>query len=106
MLNNTGLTNKEVNISRNKYGSNSINGKNKSTFISLFIETLGDPIIKILLIALFIKVIFLFKDFDYFETIGIVVAILVASLISAVMNMVQIRLFKECKKSLVKLILR
>ena len=84
MLNNTGLTNKEVNISRNKYGSNSINGKNKSTFISLFIETLGDPIIKILLIALFIKVIFLFKDFDYFETIGIVVAILVASLISAV----------------------
>ena len=48
MLNNTGLTNKEVNISRNKYGSNSINGKNKSTFISLFIETLGDPIIKIL----------------------------------------------------------
>ena len=50
MLNNTGLTNKEVNISRNKYGSNSINGKNKSTFISLFIETLGDPIIKILLI--------------------------------------------------------
>ena len=84
MLNNTGLTNKEVNISRNKYGSNSINGKNKSTFISLFIETIGDPIIKILLIALFIKVIFLFKDFDYFETIGIVVAILVASLISAV----------------------
>ena len=51
---------------------------------SLFIETLGDPIIKILLIALFIKVIFLFKDFDYFETIGIVVAILVASLISAI----------------------
>ena len=59
MLNSNGLTNKEVNESRNKYGSNSINGKNKSTFISLFIETLGDPIIKILLIALFIKVIFL-----------------------------------------------
>ena len=84
MLNSNGLTNKEVNESRNKYGSNSIDGKNKCTFISLFIETLGDPIIKILLIALFIKVIFLFKDFDYFETIGIVVAILVASLISAV----------------------
>ena len=52
---------------KNKYGSNSIDGKNKSTFISLFIETLGDPIIKILLIALFIKVIFLFKDFDYLK---------------------------------------
>lgn len=84
MLNNNGLSNKEVNESRNKYGSNSITGKNKSTFLSLFIETLGDPIIKILLIALFIKVIFLFKDFDYFETIGIVLAILISSLISTV----------------------
>ena len=37
MLNSNGLTNKEVNESRNKYGSNSIDGKNKSTFISLFI---------------------------------------------------------------------
>ena len=106
MLNNTGLTNKEVNISRNKYGSNSINGKNKSTFISLFIETLGDPIIKILLIALFIKVIFLFKDFDYFETIGIVVAILVASLISAVSEYGSNKAFQRMQESLVKLILR
>ena len=79
MLNSNGLTNKEVNISRNKYGSNSINGKNKSTFISLFIETLGDPIIKILLIALAVKTLFLFHDFDWFETIGIVIAIFVAT---------------------------
>lgn len=84
-MNNTkGLTNNEVKESRKKYGNNSITGKNKTTFFSLFIETLGDPIIKILLIALAIKTIFLFKDFDYFETIGIVIAILVASLISAI----------------------
>lgn len=79
-----GLNNEEVKNSRKKYGSNSISGKNKNTFFSLFIETLGDPIIKILLIALAIKTIFLFRDFDYFETIGIVLAILIASLISAV----------------------
>lgn len=78
-----GLNNEEVKESKRKYGNNSISGKNKTTFFSLFIETLGDPIIKILLIALAIKVIFLFKDFDYFETIGIVIAILVASIISA-----------------------
>jgi len=58
--------------------------KNKNTFFNLFIETLGDPIIKILLIALAIKTIFLFRDFDYFETMGIVLAVLVASLISAI----------------------
>ncbi len=84
MNNTSGLSPDEVKESRKKYGNNSITGKNKTTFLSLFIETLGDPIIKILLIALSIKTIFLFKDFDYFETIGIVVAILVASVISAI----------------------
>lgn len=84
MLNNNGLKDEEVIESRHKYGNNCISGKNENTFFSLFIETLGDPIIKILLIALAIKTIFLFKDFDYFETIGIVVAIVVASIISAV----------------------
>ncbi len=84
MINSNGLSNKEVIEARKKYGSNGISGKNKSTFFSLFIETLGDPIIKILLIALAIKTIFLFKDFDYFETIGIVIAILVAATISAI----------------------
>lgn len=79
-----GLSKKEVIENRKKYGSNEITGKQKNSFISLFIETLGDPIIKILLIALAIKVIFLFHDFDWFETIGIVIAILVASLISSI----------------------
>ena len=84
MYNTNGLKDDEVKESRKRYGSNSINEKNKNTFFNLFIETLGDPIIKILLIALAIKTIFLFRDFDYFETIGIVLAVLVASLISAI----------------------
>lgn len=84
MYNNNGLNNEEVKENRKKYGSNNISGKNTNTFFNLFIETLGDPIIKILIIALAVKTIFLFKDFDYFETIGIVIAILVASLISAI----------------------
>lgn len=84
MYNTNGLKEDAVKESRKRYGSNSINEKNKNTFFNLFIETLGDPIIKILLIALAIKTIFLFRDFDYFETIGIVLAVLVASLISAI----------------------
>ena len=70
-----GLTEKEVLENRKKYGSNELKKENKNSFISLFIESLGDPIIKILLIALAIKIIFLFKDFDWFETIGILIAI-------------------------------
>ena len=80
----TGLTNEEVIENKKKYGTNEITTKNNNSFFKLFMETLADPIIKILLIALAIKTIFLFQDFDWFETIGIVIAILVASLISAI----------------------
>lgn len=79
-----GLSNKEVLENRKKYGTNQISSKEKNSFIKLFIETLGDPIIKILLIALAVKTVFLFQDFDWFETLGIVIAILIASFISTI----------------------
>ena len=47
-----GLTDKEVLSNKNKYGSNAITNTKKNSFISLLIESLGDPIIRILLIAL------------------------------------------------------
>lgn len=80
----TGLTDNQVLENAKKYGTNKINPQKKEGFLKLFIETLGDPIIKILLIALGIKTVFLFKDFDWFETIGIVIAIFVASFISTI----------------------
>lgn len=78
----TGLSSKEVINRRNKYGSNKLTSKNKNTFIKLVLESLSDPIIKILLIALAIKVIFLFKDSDIYETVGIFIAIFLATIIS------------------------
>ena len=56
-----GLTNKEVIEQRKKYGSNEISRQKQKSIFKLFIESLGDPIIKILLIALGIKTIFLSK---------------------------------------------
>ena len=79
-----GLTDEEVIESRKKYGSNELIKTKKDGFLKILITTLGDPIIKILLIALAIKTVFLFKNFDWYETIGIVIAILFASLISTV----------------------
>lgn len=79
-----GLNDKEVVESRKKYGTNEIIGGKRDSFFSLFLESLGDPIIRILLIALGIKTVFLIQDFDWYETIGIVVAIFIASLISTV----------------------
>ena len=79
-----GLSDKEVIESRNKYGTNEITEVKKNTFWHMLLESFADPIIKILLIALAIKVIVLFRHFDWFETIGILIAIFLASFISTI----------------------
>ena len=84
MLNTNGLSKEEVIKSRKKYGTNTLTSKKKKSFLMQFVETLGDPIIKILLTALIIKTIFLFKDFDWFETLGILIAVFLSSLISTI----------------------
>ena len=81
---NTGLSTTLVNINRKKYGTNSLKEEKKNSFFKLLIESFGDPIIKILLIALAVKTVFLFKDFDWFETLGILIAIFMASFISSI----------------------
>ena len=79
-----GLTDNEVIESRKKFGANVINSSKKNSFIKQYIATLGDPIIRILLIALGIKTVFLIQSFDWYETVGIVIAIFLASFISTV----------------------
>lgn len=78
-----GLTKEEVLNNRKLYGSNKITEKKKTTVLSLIIESLNDPIIKILLIALGIKILFFINDSDIYETIGIIVAIILATVISS-----------------------
>lgn len=80
----TGLTEKEVIESRKKHGNNLIEFKGNNSFVKRLISTLGDPIIKILIIALAVKTIFLFSDFDWYETVGIVIAIFIASFVSTI----------------------
>ena len=79
-----GLTEAEVVKSRETHGSNKITAKQENSFIRLMIESLGDPIIRVLLIVLAIKIIFLFREFDWFETLGIFIAIFLASFISSI----------------------
>ena len=103
-----GLNNNEVEQNRKKYGTNNISNVKTNSFFKLLLESLGDPIIKILLIALAIKVVFLFKDFDYFETLGILIAIFLASFISTISEYGSEaafrRLQEESSKILVKVI--
>ena len=101
-----GLTDEEVKKSRNQYGSNSIEGNKGNTFLSLLLESLGDPIIKILLVALLVKVIFLFQDFNWFETLGILIAIFLASFISTISEYGSEKAFKRLQSESSKIFVR
>ncbi|MDD3341643.1 MAG: calcium-translocating P-type ATPase, PMCA-type [Bacilli bacterium] len=102
-MNKTGLTEKEVLKNREKYGTNALAKQKANGFFKLFIDALGDPIIKILLIALAIKIVFLFKDFDWYETIGIVIAILFASFISSISEYGSEKAFKKLQEDASKI---
>ena len=101
-----GLSSKEVIISRKKYGSNEFTKKKSDSFFKLLLETFTDPIIKILLIALGIKTIFLIRDFDWYETLGIVIAILIASLISSISEYGSMKAFDKLTEEASKISVR
>ena len=98
-----GLNDNEVIKSRTLYGTNEITKVKKNTFIRLLIESLGDPIIKILLIALAIKIIVLFRNFDWYETIGILIAILLASFISSISEYGSEQAFNRLQEESIKI---
>ena len=61
---------------------NGLSPKKRTSFLSKLLSNLNDPIIKILLAALAVNLLFLFRGEGWFETAGIAFAILAASLIS------------------------
>ncbi len=78
----TGLKEEEVIESRRAYGSNALERVRKKSLIRRFIDNLSDPIIKILMIALALEVIFTLGNCNLLEVFGIVAAILIATLVS------------------------
>jgi len=84
MINYNGLTEEEVIVNRKEYGTNELTKVKQKTFLKILLESLGDPIIKILLIALGIKILFIFSKYDWYETIGIAIAVMLASMISTI----------------------
>ena len=56
-----GLSYKEVIASREKHGGNSLTKEKTKSFFRKFIENLNDPIIKVLIFALIIEVVFIQK---------------------------------------------
>jgi calcium-translocating P-type ATPase len=79
-----GLTAKQVAESRKEHGSNVFIRRKRKGFWAKLIENFGDPMNKILLIALGINLIFMFRTADWFETLGIGLTVCIAAFISTV----------------------
>ncbi len=90
-----GLTQDEVIASLSKYGNNSLVKEKKKGFFKRFIENLSDPIIKILLIALALQVVFSFGNLNYFELFGILAAILLSTTVSTASEFGSERAFEK-----------
>lgn len=77
-----GLTKDEIILSKQKHGENLLAKEKTKGFFRKFLENLNDPIIKILIIALVIEVVFTLGNVNFFEISGIVIAILIATTVS------------------------
>ena len=77
-----GLTQGEVELSRNKYGTNALTKIRGKSIVRRFFENLSDPIIRILIAALALEVAFTFGNCNLIEVFGILVAILIATTVS------------------------
>ncbi len=77
-----GLSEAEAERSRREHGENVLPRRRRRSFLAKFISNLKDPVIKILLFALGVNVLFLFHGGDVAETVGIALSVLIATLIS------------------------
>lgn len=78
-----GLNSEQVRTSLEKYGNNTLSQPPRDTFLDKLLDNFKDPIIRILLFALFVNVVFVFMGHgDWIETCGIFLAILLATLVS------------------------
>ena len=93
-----GLNDKEVEASREKYGSNTIPDSEPTTFWKEFKETFGDPMIKILLaIAALMIVMFFFGYAEIYEPLGTIVAVLIVAVVSAKTGVASDTKYRELK---------
>ncbi len=95
-----GLTDKEVELSRGKYGSNEIPDSEPTTFWEEFKETFGDPMIRVLLaIAALMIVMFFFGYAEIYEPLGTIVAVLIVAFVSAKTGVASDTKYRELKDS-------
>lgn len=79
-----GLSEKEVELSRQQFGSNEIPDSEPTTFWEEFMETFKDPMVRILLFISGLMIVMFFMGYaEIYEPVGTVFAVIVVGFISA-----------------------
>ena len=74
-----GLTDEQVKQSREQHGRNVLTPPHRTSLWKLYLDKYRDPIIQILLVAAFVSLILAFIEHNFMETIGIFVAVFLAT---------------------------
>lgn len=74
-----GLTDEQVKQSREQHGKNVLTPPQRTSLWKLYLDKFRDPIIQILLVAAFVSLILAFIEKNFMETIGIFVAVFLAT---------------------------
>ena len=74
-----GLTDEQVKQSRQQHGKNVLTPPQRTSLWKLYLDKFRDPIIQILLVAAFVSLILAFIEKNFMETIGIFVAVFLAT---------------------------
>lgn len=74
-----GLTDEQVKESREQHGKNVLTPPQRTSLWKLYLDKYRDPIIQILLVAAFVSLILAFIEKNFMETIGIFVAVFLAT---------------------------
>ena len=74
-----GLTDEQVKQSREQHGKNVLTPPQRTSLWNLYLDKYRDPIIQILLVAAFVSLILAFIEQNFMETIGIFVAVFLAT---------------------------
>ncbi len=93
-----GLSTEEVRQSRNTFGSNGLTAQKSTGFFRKLLESLSDPILKLMLVALAANVLLLCRGQGWFETAGIALAVFLASFISTLSEYSSERAFRRLQE--------
>ncbi len=95
-----GLSDKEVELSRQQHGSNAIPDSEPTTFWQEFLETFSDPMIRILLaIAALMIVMCIFGYAEIYEPLGTIIAVIIVAVVSAKTGVASDTKYRELKNS-------